>query len=349
MPYIRPRTKLLYHLDRLQAIRHGGQPPPISVEIDLSNRCSLGCEWCHFAYTHTRGPLAGSEKPAGRVPGGDLMDTNLALAILSELLAFGVRSVIWTGGGEPTLHPDFERIISDCGIEQGIYTHGGHIGRERAELMKRRLTWAYISLDAADRESYRRLKGADRFEAACRGIRNLVEAEGEAVIGVGFLLNRQNWTAGEAMIDLAFELGADYVQFRPAVLYDQEAIGTLKEYPYWVTPCARWLREVASDVVFADADRFLMYRNWSGRSYGRCYWTQLATVITPNGKVWRCLNKREHAEALMGDLTRESFKDIWSRSGPWSDFGRCRVMCRGHLPNLTLEGIMSEPAHANFI
>lgn len=34
----------------------GKTKAPVNVEIDLSNRCSHGCAWCHFAYTHTKGP-----------------------------------------------------------------------------------------------------------------------------------------------------------------------------------------------------------------------------------------------------------------------------------------------------
>jgi MoaA/NifB/PqqE/SkfB family radical SAM enzyme len=69
-------------MDRLQAIRDGKRPAPINAEIDLSNRCSLGCEWCHFAYTHTRGPLAKSDRLRDAIPGGDLMDTDLAKSIV---------------------------------------------------------------------------------------------------------------------------------------------------------------------------------------------------------------------------------------------------------------------------
>src|SRR5512139_761362 len=110
--YIDPRSKLLQHVDRLAALKRGEIPAPVNVEIDLSNRCSLGCEWCHFGYTHTRGPLAGKrDKPNDALPGGDLMDDGLAFALIDQLKAAGVRSITWTGGGEPSLHPHFDAIV----------------------------------------------------------------------------------------------------------------------------------------------------------------------------------------------------------------------------------------------
>lgn len=337
-------------MDRLSAIRMGARPAPVNVEIDLSNRCSLGCEWCHFGYAHTRGPLAGKmEKPEGAVPGGDLMETGLALRIVRELEDFGVRSVTWTGGGEPTLHPDFDRIVSTTRIEQGLYTHGGHIDERRAEILKAWMEWVYVSLDCADPVSYRRMKAADRFEAACQGVRNLVAAEGRATIGVGFLLTRDSWREGPKMLELGRTLGADYIQFRPTILYSQASPAEAIEDRSWLSDCVDWLDTVLSEPdVDADPERFRQYRDWRGHGYDACYWTTVQTCITPNGKVWACVNRREHAEAEWGDLTRESFADVWARSGPWTDFRRCRIMCRGHLPNQTLQHVMGAVEHANF-
>jgi hypothetical protein len=90
--------------------------------------------------------------------------------------------------------------------------------------------------------------------------------------------------------------------------------------------------------------------NWRGHGYKTCNWSALQTVITPNGKVWRCTNKREHPDALLGDLSIESFEAMWARSGgPCAVDGACRILCRGHFANQTLDGVMTEMPHANFI
>ena len=348
--YIDPGAKLLGHLDRLALIKAGQPSPPINVEIDLSNRCSLGCEWCHFAYTHTRGPLAGhAEKPVGATSGGDLMPLALARRIISELEEYGVRSIAWTGGGEPTLHPNFDEIISATRIDQGIYTHGGHIDMARAILMKRHMTWCYISLDCADRETYRREKRTDFFERACQGVRNLVAAPGKATIGVGFLLTKDNWKDGPRMIELGRSLGADYIQFRPAIHFSQEHPQIAGEDTSWMTPLIAWLSSLSEPDVEVDANRFAMYRDWSTHEYSKCWWSALSTVITPNGKVWMCVNKREHADAEIGDLSRDSFAAIWNEHKPCTVARDCRVMCRGHIANRTLNTLIGSRPHGNFI
>lgn len=355
MTYIDPKSKLFAHLDTLAAIQRGERPAPRNVEIDLSNRCSLGCQWCHFAYTHTRGPLAGKvSKPAGHIDGGDLMDWQLAVAILEQLQEAGVKSLTITGGGEPTLHPDFDNFVryaKACMLEVGLYSHGGHINQERADLLKRLCTWAFISLDECTPDAYKASKGVDRFEAATGGIRRLVEAEGKATIGVGFLLHKENFHQVREMVKLGRDLGVDYVQFRPTIHYRQDAPSELAENTDWISWAVGWLQEYAHDpFVIADVERFRQYQRWDGHGYPTCYWSALQTVITPNGKVWRCTNKREHADGYLGDLTEESFADIWARAGgPCSVNSQCRVMCIGSTKNPMLNEIMRERVHANFI
>lgn len=353
--YIDPAQKLLGHMDRLHELRTAGRTSaPVNVEIDLSNRCSRGCEFCHFAYTHTRGPLAGKhEKPEGALDSGDLMSPSLAVNILHQLAEAGVRSVTWTGGGEPTLHPDFDAIVAEAArttMEQGLYTHGGHIDRTRAALLKQKMTWVYVSLDAATPEAYKRDKGVDGFEPVLQGVRNLVAVQGPATIGLGFLIHRKNMDDIATMIALGKGLGVDYVQFRPAIRYMMNEPDTPAEDREWVEIAMRWLRTYQGDpFVIADVDRFGMYRDWQGHSYGTCFWTAMQTVITPNGRVWRCCNTRERPGAMIGDLSQESFAEVWSKAGPVAVNEHCRVMCRGHIPNLTLAPIVTEQAHGNFI
>jgi len=348
--YINPPRKLLHHIDHVVEIRNGRKPAPVNVEIDLSNRCSLGCEWCHFAYTHTKGPLANKvPSPAGKEAGGDLMDKDLALFIMQDLTTFGVKSITWTGGGEPTLHPHFDEIINTCPIEQGVYTHGGHINQKRAALMKRRMKWVYISLDECMPEMYKKSKGVDRFADVLAGVTRLVEADGDAVIGLGFMLHKNNWRQATEMVNLGRSLGVDYIQFRPTILYKHDAPNIADEYTTWVDGAISYLLAYQDDpFIHADVDRFYMYKNWE-RSYETCYWTQLQSVITPNGKVWTCVNKREYAGECLGDLTKESFSEIWQRSGSCQVSDNCRLMCRGHIPNLTLNEMMTPPAHKEFI
>lgn len=85
MTYIAPRAKVLKHLDRLARWQRGERPAPVTLEWDLSNRCPYGCQGCHFAYTHTKGPLTRLPRalPMLHDQGGDLADPALVMRVLS--------------------------------------------------------------------------------------------------------------------------------------------------------------------------------------------------------------------------------------------------------------------------
>jgi len=347
---------MLWHLDRLNELKTTGQTAaPINVEIDLSNRCSLGCAWCHFSHTHTRGPWAGKAKrPAHMLDCGDLMDFDLANSILRQLSNVGVRSITWSGGGEPTLHPKFDTLVEHAAmakLPQGLYTHGGHIDQERAALLKELMTFVYVSVDECDEVKYKASKGVDRFWGVVEGLSNLELAKGDAVIGLGYLLHPGNVDDVDAMVAMGRRYNANYVQFRPTIYYDQSAPGAPHTDTEWISAAMQKLDRYQNDpFVVADLDRFRMYRDWAGHGYSTCHWAGLQTVITPNGHVWRCVNKRGYSAAWMGDLTKDTFADVWSRSGgSCAVDGGCRLMCRGHLANITLDGLMTEPEHCNFV
>lgn len=344
--HIDPRGKLFQHLDRLAQLQQGDKGAPVNVEIDASNRCNLGCEWCHFSHTHTRGPLAYKRA----VEAGDLLDTDLALRVIRELCAMGVHSLTWSGGGEPTLHPDIALLVEAPTIPQGMYTNGTRLNEPLAALLKRRLAWVYVSLDAADGDDYMAQKGVThkQFEAACTGVKRLVAADGNATVGVGFLLHAGNWQRARDMLLLGRGLGADYVQFRPVIDHDLACPSERAGDADWVLDAMPTLRALEQESgVEIDVSRFAMYRDWQGHGYRQCWWSALQTVITPDGRVWACLNKRGFEDAALGDLRIETFADIWQRAPVQDVNERCRVMCRGHIPNRTLAPMMGRNGHVH--
>lgn len=357
MNYIDPKRKLNFHLDRVTQLQAGQKPPPVNVEIDLSNRCSRGCSFCDMSYTHSRGPLAEAPLPAGVESTGDLLDKDLALRLVKELSDYGVRSITWSGGGEPTLHPGLYQIIESTTLDQGMYTHGGHINQARAALLKQKCKWVYVSLDYPDANSYAKGKGVGQkaFGESCDGVRRLVSAVGGATIGLGFLIDGSNYLDTWRMLELSWNLGVNYVQFRPIIHFDFEAPAESESVQEceWMDDSFSLARlsdlSKRSDVV-VDISRFAMYRDWSRHGYATCWWSGLQTGITPDGRVWACLNKRGFADASLGDLNQDTFAEIWKRAPIQQVDDRCRVLCRGHIPNLALAPMMVKGGeHRNFI
>jgi MoaA/NifB/PqqE/SkfB family radical SAM enzyme len=355
MSYISPQ-KIFAHIDRLAAWRSGHTPAPVTVEFDLTNTCSLGCQFCHFRHTHVAGPWAAQEtaKPKDYSDTGRIADLAFVLPALTEMRLAGVLGVIWTGGGEPTLHPAFDQVIvhaHDAGLEQGMYTLGGHISEARARIIKDRFKFVVVSLDCADAETYATEKHVpkDRFDRACEGIRRL--GGGSCVVGASFLLHAGNWSRAFDMLALARSLGATYTTFRPTIDVSMDRPSVPSPDRGWVTDALPTLIELAAEAnVEIDPARFEEYRDWTDHGYATCYGIRLVTQVTPDGRVWVCPNRRGMPGSEVGDLTKESFAAIWARHpGQWTDLRECRVMCRLHLVNQQLDTVEAPIAHASFV
>jgi MoaA/NifB/PqqE/SkfB family radical SAM enzyme len=355
--YIAPHAKALRHADRLVDWRNGLNPAPVTVEWDVTNVCSLGCQSCHFAHTHEAGPWATkADRPQTYTSTGRFASARLIDRALGEMAPAGVKAIVWSGGGEPTLHPELGhimRLAHDYGLEQGLYTHGGHLTPELVDTIAACLSWVVVSLDACDAETYAAEKRvpASRFHAACEGIRALSAAG--VTVGVSFLLHAGNWRVMTDMHRLAQTLGATYTTFRPTIDTSPTAPGVRTGDASWVSEAIAHGPMVALSQrpdVECDVDRFTAYRDWSGHGYTACRGVTLNTTITPDGRVWICPQRRGLDGSALGDLRAESFGAIWARHpGQWAVDKSCRVMCRLHAVNLAVAPVFNTVPHEAFV
>ena len=154
------------------------------------------------------------------------------------------------------------------------------------------------------------------------------------------------------MARFARGLGAHYSTFRPLVRYDMADPAVASESVDWIDHALPMLQELARQPdVECLPERFEKYRDWRReRPYNICYGVRFNTTITPNGKVWICPNRREFPDSYIGDLSEESFSDIWKRHpGQWADFEKCRVFCRLHMINEAVWPVFRRHEHAEFI
>lgn len=121
-------------------------PSPSFYEIYLTNRCNLNCPWCCTKESRTKDPRD--------------MRTKLVYQIIDKAYRRNI-GVSFTGGGEPTLHPNFKEIITyarKC-IGVGLVSNGTYSDqiREYLEIMKGHNNyWVRLSLN--DRPLNKRLE-----------------------------------------------------------------------------------------------------------------------------------------------------------------------------------------------
>ena len=119
---------------------------PISINLDLTSACNFACPHCVDSKIINTGEYLSIE---------DVKHS------LDTLKSRGLLSVILLGGGEPTLHKDFGKIVNyikSIGLQLGIVTNGSRLGRvAKVAALLEKHDWVRVSLDAASQETFVKL------------------------------------------------------------------------------------------------------------------------------------------------------------------------------------------------
>jgi MoaA/NifB/PqqE/SkfB family radical SAM enzyme len=343
--------KILWHPEELRKLAAGKVPAPITVELDITNRCNLNCGYC--------------TNDTYRKESAVHLDFDTVKRVLADLKVLGTKAVTLTGGGEPTLHPNFLGIVKYArriGLDVSLITNGVAFDTDLSEIAIPLLTWVRFSLDAHDRESYYVSKGVNAFERVIGNIKMAVaiarDLERRApTIGIGYLTHGGNCSQVVSATLLARSLGVNYVQFRPITFVPGDDRG--KKYALQYDPVAMHeaeLLETPGFMVFVSAPKYSDIHDPERRGYDTCTGVYFSCVVGATGDVWICCHMRGMPEFSLGSVRERSLREIWrdvvhrnevyERIG---DFSKCMPLCRFHAQNKLLGRINWRAMHVNFL
>lgn len=308
-------TKAMLHRPHLEAIASGRFLPPVSVKIELTNRCNHDCHFC--AYRKVVQDRARDERlPVDRI-----------LLLLDDLADAGVRGVMFTGGGEPLMHPAASRIFARCranGLEHALITNGLLLHRLDDEDLAG-LTWIRFSINAGSPSAYARVHGvAERqwyrvWEQVARAAER--SRFPELTVGISMVVTPDNHDTMELAARCAEHAGADYLHLRPAFVGpDTELRRQLDDAE--IARCldrlvALGARSAPGFKVFGISRRF----HEIGRPPRRlvhCRATPLVAYVLPTGDVSICTIVRsaefnpDVPDPFLGNLTTDRFFSLWN-------------------------------------
>ncbi len=342
--------KILWHAEALRQLQRGEVPPPITVELDLTNTCNLACPYCTNA-----------EYKAAR---GESLDLATAARVLTELAELGTKAVTFTGGGEPLCHSGVEQLLClahDLGLDVALITNGVRLDAIDLEDLVWRLRWVRVSLDAHDPETYRLSKGRDEFSRVIENVRALVEAkrlaECETTLGLGYLTDAANCQHFAEFARLGRALGVDYVQARPLTFLPGDPRAA--QYPpgfSWPALREALKEETESFKVYASLPKYEDIETLHQRPYRACTGVYFSCVVGATGDVWTCCHLRGNERFSLGNVEARLFAEIWGDVGHRNevyarigDFRECMPLCRFHQHNKLLDRLNWEARHVNFL
>ena len=349
------RNKILSHLSVINDYSQNNKlSSPIFVEIDLTNKCNHDCPKC----------------TGFRAEGGleSTIETEDAFKILSDIKECGVKSVTFTGGGDPTMHKDFDIIIKkafDYGLEVGLITNGQSLKLKHFDNLIPACSWIRVSWDAATPNLHDKIHyngdlnilmiSPQKFWQVVNNTKMLSQYKKDkqqnTTIGCAFLVGSHTKHEILDFAKLASESGVDYCQYRPFhyELYDEEIEKLMKEAK------SKFSRE-DFDVLFSEFKFNTMKDNGFERSYNVCHGAHFSTHIAANYNVYVCCHLLFNKNACIGNLKNTSFIDLWrseekTRVIDSIDVHKCIPLCRHDSANRLIETIVKSNSikHHNFL
>ena len=191
---------------------------PLWLVIELTYKCPLKCPWC--------------SNPVDFDRYRNELSTDEWIDVLREGRRLGALQLGFTGG-EPMLRKDLEVLVGEAdrlGYYTNLITSGVGLTTERLSALKKAgLKQVQLSLQACDQELNEKLVGLDVFRHKIE-IARTIKAEGFPMV-LNVPVSRFNIDQTEAFIDLAAELGIEYLEFANLQYYNWALINRAELIP----------------------------------------------------------------------------------------------------------------------
>lgn len=303
-------------------------PPPVSVQVELTNKCSTECEHC-FRWNKT------SQTE---------MNPALAKKVFDELSDFNVKTITLSGG-EPTQHPEFIDLLgyaSQKNLAIGVLSNGVGISDDALRAIHRHARWLRLSVDGSSATIYGQIRHSRRGETAFNGVKSTLERfkqyneKGESCsLRICYTIQKSNAHDVPEMIrmvrdmrlpekSLTFKFAhgeGDFVCTEDQIRELQELFKN-KEFAHAANlDYLEWFLENQSSVL--DVSRGYPTESLYRSRDTRCFTPHLFALIDPKGDVYPCCflfednsgynvqvetKRRKH---WLGNVGSQSFAEIW--------------------------------------
>lgn len=297
--------KMFSHMDRIF-----GEQKPITADIFLTNYCNNKCPYC----TYKRWELGNKSHH---------MSSAEFTVYARRLISLGVKGMILTGGGEPTVNPEFMAIaewLQANEVHYGVNTNFNKLVYIKPDYLK-------VSLDGWDEESYEKSRGVRAYQKVRENIKAYAEWKKEnspkTTLGIQRVVS--SYFDVYQFYEANKDLPVDYIVFRPV----ESTSGDFYNNEY---SCEDVKRTVEAIRILERVDkRVTLNFKWEllDRQEERCtaQWAQIA--VNEYGEVMYCCHKPYQ---IVGHVMDDDILEKKKKAA--TDMNVCDIPCRMTAPNM---------------
>jgi MoaA/NifB/PqqE/SkfB family radical SAM enzyme len=303
------KLKIVWHPEKLNSFITGIPTAPIYVRIKPTNRCDHNCFDCvynsDFSGIHT------SMRKADEIPREKMLE------ILKDFKEIGVKSITYSGGGEPLVHPNIIEILNETeknNIYFSIITNGQNLMGEAAKILARS-SWVRVSANYCDEETFVKTRRINPklFHEIKENIKNFSKIKNkDCSLQVNCVINEYNHDKVYDMVKFFKELGVENIKLAPQ--WSPKFEEYHKPFKEKVIEQIEKAKKELEEDGFEIEESYRRYFTSSGkteREYTKCLFSQVLPVIGADLKVYFCHNKAYDPRGIIGTIKDKSFKEMW--------------------------------------
>ena len=287
--------------------------PPLWLLAELTYRCPLHCPFCY--------------NPVDAASHGQELDTEAWLRVISEARALGAAQIGFSGG-EPLVRDDLETLVAHArrlGYYTNLITSGVGLNETRiAALKEAGLDHIQLSFQDSTRELNDFLSSTRTFELK-RKVAGLIKAYGYPMV-LNCVLHRYNLPHVAQIIDMALELGAEYLELANTQYYGWAWLNRDQ-----LMPTAEQLREAEETVnryrarIGTQCRILFVVPDYFEQRPKACMngWGSVFLGVSPDGTALPCHAARSLPGLALPNVRDTSLKEVWYESAAFNAF-------RGH-------------------
>lgn len=257
-------------------------PHPLTVSLELVNRCNLTCVMCYTAnHKGTKYTLS----------------LDALRAFFQDCTRNGVPALMLGDHSEPLLYKEIRDVILAAKeakiMDIFLFTNGVLLTEELAEfLVREKVSRVFVSLDAANPETYKNIRGKDELVRIERNLHKLIEIRNREqselpVVRVSFCVQKHNHTEQDA--------------------FREKWQGVVDFIDYQAATDVSWVTELVETGTVQDVERM----QTEGQKLPFCNQPFGYLSVLASGDITPCCSFYAH-NLKLGHIERDNIHDLWN-------------------------------------
>jgi len=306
-----------------------GKILPWQIDLDTTNICNQACYYCNTEQFREDKPVYQSVEQYL-----NLVDKLYTWRSHDSNVIGTTSNIIFSGGGEPTLLPGYNRIIEsaiDKGFAVAMNTNGTKLHKllSISEDKIKRMAYIGLDIDSGDPDTYESIRNSKMSESPFYQVKETATELGKigAPVDVKALLMPQN--TSEYEIDKLFEFAKDInarsLHLRPVVLNNNS---------FEITDNIKQLIKDAS--IKYNIDYRVAIGRYEERQYKQCHQFFLFPSFCADGNIYLCCEYKGREDIKLGSWIDNDWRDLWCGERHREIYKNFRTaFCKPCRPNVT--------------